>query len=78
MNIIKFDEKKLEKSVIGIIKDIGYQHTKGTFIERDSDKEVLITPCEFPEAAGFSWKFSPVSATLDERVIDSGEVMVIV
>ena len=42
MNIIKFDEKKLEKSVIGIIKDIGYQHTKGTFIERDSDKEVLI------------------------------------
>ena len=42
MNIIKFDEEKLEKSVIGILKDIGYEHNYGLSIKRDSDKEVLI------------------------------------
>ncbi len=42
MNTIKFDEKKLEKSVIQIIKNIGYEHLKGSDIKRDSDKEVLI------------------------------------
>ena len=42
MNTIKFDEDKLEKSVINLIENIGYKHSKGPSIKRESEKEVLI------------------------------------
>ena len=42
MNTIKFDEDKLEKSVINLIENIGYEHSKGPSIKRESEKEVLI------------------------------------
>lgn len=42
MNLIKFDEDKLEKAVIDLIKGKDYPHSKGKHIARRSEKDVLI------------------------------------